>query len=141
MDEADLHIKTARMHTLQCECDEAQLCHRKAMRILMGSFIRHKAHTNQTCVEIADAVMKKGNDSETAIMRVESDISSVELSIGHEELVPLLVVLVDDSADNSEQETGGNDPNNDGGGRRKSESSFVAVDPNSRTSPGDMLHR
>ena len=49
-----------------------------------------------------------------------------KLGIGHEELVPLLVVLVDDSADNGEQETGGDDPNNDGGGRRKSESSFAS---------------
>ena len=53
-------------------------------------------------------------------------VSRVELSVGHEELVPLLVVLVNDSANNSKQETGGNDPNNDGHGQRKSESPFAS---------------
>ena len=76
VDEADLHIKIARMHALQDGYDEALLYFRKAIRILMGSFIRYKAYTNQTYVEIADAVMKKGYDSESAIMYVESLHSS-----------------------------------------------------------------
>lgn len=72
VDEADLHIKIARMHALQEGYDEALLYLRKAIQILKGSVIRYKAYTSQTYLEIADVVMKKGYDSESAMMYVES---------------------------------------------------------------------
>lgn len=71
-DEADLHIKIARMHALQEGYDEALLYFRKAIRILMGSLLRYKSYTNQIYAEIAEAVMQKGYDSESAIMYLDS---------------------------------------------------------------------
>jgi tetratricopeptide (TPR) repeat protein len=72
VDEADLHIKIARIHALQEGYDEALLHFRKAVRILKGSAIRYKAYTNQIYVEISIAVAHKGYGSESVAMYLDS---------------------------------------------------------------------